>query len=84
MIDRDEARKIAADWLATQPTPGLRVLDDSTIETELGWVFFYASEHAIAGNAPVIVDRRDGALSPTGTAHPIEHYIERYRRQRPA
>jgi hypothetical protein len=39
-------------------------------------------KHAIAGNAPVIVDRRDGSLHPTGTAHPIEHYVEQFRRRR--
>jgi hypothetical protein len=32
------------------------------------------------GNAPFIVDKHDGRLYVTGTAYPIEHYIEKYRR----
>jgi hypothetical protein len=98
MIDRDHARQIVADWLAAHPARGqdgnleLCILDDRTCELDFGWVFFYTSRlwhetqdfrHAIAGNAPLIVDRRDGTLHPTATANPIEHYIDQYRRGRP-
>jgi hypothetical protein len=63
------------------------VLDERTIERTWGWVFFYNSKryletreirYALAGNAPYIVNRYTGALSVTGTAHPIEHYIAEY------
>jgi len=58
-------------------------------EHDFGWVYHYdGSLHvetgsvsdAIAGNAPLIVDRADGKLYITGTAHPIEHYLQEFRR----
>jgi hypothetical protein len=51
------------------------------------WVVFYGSrrfkdtgsaEYAVAGNAPFIVDRQSGAVVPTGTAQPTEHYVAEY------
>ena len=58
-------------------------------EHDFGWLYFYdGSAHAqtgsprdaLFGNAPLIVDRVDGNLYVTGTAHPIEHYLQEYRR----
>ena len=58
-------------------------------EYDFGWVYFYdGSVHvqsgkpsdALVGNAPLIVDRADGKLYVTGTAHPIDHYLQEYRR----
>lgn len=58
-------------------------------EHEFGWVYFYdSSKHVqtanesdrLVGNAPLIVDRNDGRLYVTGTARPIEHYLDLYRR----
>lgn len=58
-------------------------------EHDFGWVYFYdGSRHvetgnigdALAGNAPLIVDRTDGKLYITGTAHPIEYYLQEFRR----
>jgi immunity protein 35 of polymorphic toxin system len=97
MIDHQQARQIATDWLMAHPTRGphgvveLRRLDGHTIESDFGWVFFWQSQRfletgnfseQLAGNAPLIVDRRDGALHGTGTAHPTEHYIRQYLRER--
>ena len=65
------------------------ILDDHTITQDFGWVFFYESikflnsgdsTHALVGNAPIIVSRRDGQLYETGTAEPIEAYIENFKR----
>ena len=53
-------------------------------------IFFYNSErylttgeisHALAGNAPYIVNRHTGEMRSTGTAYPIEHYIAEYERE---
>ena len=58
-------------------------------ENDFGWVYFYNSKEfmeagdfcwALAGNAPVIVDRHDGKLYATGTAHPTDHYVNEFRR----
>jgi hypothetical protein len=57
-------------------------------EYDFGWVFCYNSKefvdsgdfkHQLAGNAPLIVDRVDGEIYVTGTAHRLEHYIDEYR-----
>ncbi len=34
----------------------------------------------VAGNAPLIVDRKDGTVHITGTAFPTEQYLESYER----
>jgi hypothetical protein len=57
-------------------------------ERDFGWVFCYDSKAhvetgnitaALAGNAPLIVDRVDGQIYVTGTAFPLEHYVSEYR-----
>lgn len=65
----------------------LVLLLEHTIERPFGWVFFYTSRlyretgefrYALAGNAPLIVNRRSGEVVATGTARPVEHYIAEY------
>jgi hypothetical protein len=96
MIDHQQPRRIATDWLMAYQTRGpdgvveFCLLDEHTIECDFGWVFFWQSQrflksgdfsNQLAGNAPLMVDRRDGALHVTGTAHPIEYYIQQYLRE---
>ena len=63
------------------------LIDEYTQEESFGWVFFYQSKkyletgdfrHALAGNAPLIITRT-GELHVTGTAEPLERYLERFR-----
>jgi hypothetical protein len=65
----------------------LAIIDDHTIERDFGWVFFYVDKRFIQtgnprymlfGNAPIIVNRNDGSLHTTGTAKPIEEYIQEF------
>jgi len=65
------------------------IIDEATMEMSWGWVFFYTSrkyhetddfQYAIAGNAPILVEKERGKLMETGTAHPVEYYIENYER----
>jgi hypothetical protein len=61
----------------------LQLFRDKTIEREFGWVFFYGPEDKailVAGNAPFIVDRKSGVIHETGTAYPLEDYLESYAR----
>ena len=67
--------------------PGNVVMDDATIERPWGWVFFYQTRRyletgkfrdGLVGNAPYIVNRHDGSLQATGTAHETAHYIACY------
>jgi hypothetical protein len=92
MLSRDDARaRVVAELakLGTATEPWL-VMDEQTIETDWGWVFFYNTErylqtrdtrYALFGNAPFTVNRHTGEVRVTGTAHPIEHYIRKYERE---
>ena len=77
--------------LATGRKYKFALIEERTREEDFGWVLFYNTEEFVrtgdrawqlAGNAPLIVDRVSGVLTVTGTAHPIEHYILEYRRNR--
>jgi hypothetical protein len=65
----------------------LDLIHRATIERSFGWIFFYDSKRhietgsirdAIAGNAPIVVTREDGRVHETGTAHPLDHYLEKF------
>ncbi len=78
-MNREGAKHLVSAWLAGQsgiPNLELALLEEQTIETEFGWVLFYTSSSylgtgnirdALAGNAPLIVDRAAGSLHVTGT-----------------
>ena len=86
----EEARSVAERFLADPSNSSsieLVILDEHTIETDFGWVFFWTSkkyhetgdfQYAVAGNAPLIVDRRDGSVHATSTADPVEKIIDDY------
>ncbi|WP_435274897.1 YrhB domain-containing protein [Psychrobium sp. nBUS_13] len=89
-MNREEAKIIVEKELESNTdfssTP-CAVLDDETIEREWGWVFFYQSQafiesgdfrDMVGGNAPIIINKNNGLLTYTGTAHDIEHYINEY------
>ncbi len=94
-LTREQARALVEAKLKSSSTSlpdndTLVVCDEATIERKFGWVFFYDSKRhretgdfkfAVAGNAPYIVNRFDGSVVPTGTAHDAEHYIAEYERQ---
>ncbi len=94
MITRDEATEIARRYLRGLERPGkpnLALVEEVTIERPFGWCFFWTSQRyletdddrwMLVVNAPFIVDRRDGSVHLTGTARPVEYYIERYERER--
>jgi len=94
MLTLDQAHKLVADQVCVRPSwlppeDEIVIVDTKTIERSWGWVFFYTSKrwletqdisYALAGNAPLIVERETGHLLTTGTAYSIEHYIENYER----
>ena len=64
------------------------ILDDATVDEGWAWVFFWNSrrfletrsrEDAVAGNAPVVVMKASGQVLLTGTAHPLDHYLDQLR-----
>jgi hypothetical protein len=68
----------------------LILLDHFTMERNFGWVFFYDYKRhnetgnisdALAGNALIVVTRSDGRVHVTGTALPMEHYLEKLNKE---
>jgi hypothetical protein len=93
MITREEALRLVVehlgrpDWLPSEDD--WVVVEEATIEKPWGWVFFHTSklwretgkiQYAVAGNAPLLVEREGGRIIATGTAHPVEHYVANYER----
>jgi hypothetical protein len=84
------AKKIAENYLSETETPEdfqYVILDECTIEKESLFVFFYQSStylesgdinDMLAGNAPILIDKRTAEIHLTGTAHATEFYIHNY------
>ena len=92
MVSKTEARELARKYVSSmEMKTGLELVikDNETIEKSFGWVFFYDSKDfvetkdpkfIIAGNAPIIIDRKSGAIYETGTARSVDFYIEQFER----
>ncbi len=85
-MNKSEAQYLIEEVLSNNGIECL-ILEDETIEKEWGWVFFYQSKKYIetgdfkemlAGNAPYIINRSTGIITSTGSAYPIEDYIQAY------
>ncbi len=85
LITYEDARRRAQQLLDDSVGEPMVVTGDH--EFDEGWVFFYDSiAHQesgdflalLGGNAPILIDRETGQIQPTGTARPIEEYIEEY------
>jgi hypothetical protein len=91
MLTREQARELVAREVCGPfgNDDELIFIDEHTIERAWGWMFFYTSRkwhetgdvmHAVAGNAPILVERESGRLITTGTARSPEHYLQNYER----
>jgi hypothetical protein len=92
-VTKAEAQRIALEYVKSQEAEAgceLELLEGSTWERDFGWVFFYDSKdhirtgefrYTILGNAPIVVTRADGLLHETGTAYPVERYLERFNKR---
>lgn len=88
MITCEEAEVIANQYLDNlQKEIGDPLQLTKTQEESFGWVFFYQAKEymetgtlssMLAGNAPFIVNRRDGAVHVLGTVHPVDVYLKEY------
>ena len=91
-IDARTARGLARHQVATMAVDlGLDLVLESekTMDTDVGWVFFYNSREfvetgdpraSVIGNAPLLIDGRTGLVHLLGTERPVEAYIDDYRR----
>ena len=88
MLTQEEARAIALTRIsAICGGDSCALIDSKTLERPYGWVFFYQSRRyletgdpseALAGNAPLIVNRQTGQVIETGTAHSVHYYLTQY------
>jgi hypothetical protein len=88
MFTNDDAKVIANQHLEKlQKAIGEPVEITKIQEEFFGWIFFYQSQDylktgslssLLAGNAPFIVDKKDGAIHVLGTSEPADFYIKKY------
>lgn len=67
-------------WLRITTNGAAIILDKKTLKKPYGWIFFYNFGEGVltTGNLPIIVDRIDGEIRVTGTAHPLQSYLDAY------
>ena len=67
----------------------LQILSEYTERHDFGWVFYYNSvkyiqtgdfREALAGNAPLIINKHTNKLVETGTAHQTSYYVDHYKK----
>lgn len=92
--DIGEARRAAEAYLGTvrvDPPTELSIIEESTLETDFGWVFFWNSKAyietgnfscALAGGGPLIVERTDGTVHQLSSALPLDAALLNYRMER--
>jgi hypothetical protein len=88
MIDQETAKSLVERYLSTLPTKsgsGWIVLDHRTVELDIAWLFFWTLErlaqpgargNGMAGNCPLLVDKRDGSLYSWSMLEPIEGLLK--------
>ena len=83
MIDKSSAIDLVSKKLAEMAPVGevWIVIPEQTIEKPFGWVLYYNSKefvetgdfiHRLAGNGPVIVEKRSGAMRFFGSSQSLE------------
>lgn len=91
-MERDEAERLALEHArSTWGGPGeVAVVPDATIEDETLFMVFCQSTRYVetkdpadmlVGSGGIIVDRRDGRITQTGSALPPETYLDEYKRK---
>jgi hypothetical protein len=90
VMDQETARQIAERLVRNQwrdRPDGDELMISKVEEHPWGWMYLYTSrryletgddQYAVFGNAPYIVDRRDGSVHATGTADSPEWYAAEY------
>jgi hypothetical protein len=92
MIDGSQAERRAREFIAEYSRQGVDsvLVEEDTLEEPFGWVFFYESaaflqsgetSDRLAGNLPLNVFRDTGEVRTTGTAYPLDFYLEPIRKE---
>jgi len=91
-MDFEKAAALAAAWMDILCEGRARIVREFTIAKPCGWIFFYQAKEFLdngtassqfVGNAPITVNRNTSELRVTGTAKPLEHYLEEYEKTLP-
>lgn len=86
-MDYKKAELLAKSWVDIISEGAFAIVPAATITKPYGWVFFYQSkafletneyQHALAGNAPILVNRITDEIIATGTANTIDKYLTDY------
>ncbi|WP_195822588.1 YrhB domain-containing protein [Roseobacter sp. MH60115] len=86
MLTQDDARALAKKHVS-ELGADLVLLSNPIACGDYGWVFGYQRAEylqknnlidALAGNAPLLVERGTGKIHTLGTAHPMDNYIESF------
>ncbi len=88
MLELKDAMDRAVDSLfeRTPPDQTWVILEKHTIETQSAWVFFYNTKefaetrsiHRLAGNGPIFVNKKTGAVKFYGSLPPVKDIIKAY------
>lgn len=93
-VTRDLARESASRYLSgigLCVDVDVVILDENIEKFDCCWVFYYQSKKfietgdrrfALLGNSPVLVDSTTGEAFGSGTAYPIEYYVNALREHR--
>jgi hypothetical protein len=91
MIDKQTAYNLAVEYLNKNSKCEIAILDDKTVETEYGWIFFYDSKKWVetktlgcrmVGNIPVLVEKVDGSIRTIYEGLRYEATLEEYLEQK--
>lgn len=89
MLTFEAAQAMAREYVAQFSDDDLVVLYEPIVERDFGWVFGYQCKQffqskeisvALAGNAPLLINKHKGTLFVLGTAYPLDFYIQNYER----
>jgi hypothetical protein len=96
MIDHDTAKGIVLRFLATVPLiddSGWGVIDEKTREYDVAWFFQWtvksslepgARRYPMAGNNPLLVDKRDGTLYAWSLLEPLDRVLDKLKNNKGA
>lgn len=91
MITREEAYQKAKHHIEARAPVEIVIPEDEIEDHGWCWVFYYNSRAAIEtgdwrkgliGNAPRVVVKETGDMYVTGTAYPVEYFLEEIRQGR--
>ncbi|ERS00619.1 hypothetical protein Q674_14700 [Acinetobacter sp. COS3] len=87
MLTYNQALKLAETWCHVLCGDGVEIVINKVIKKPYGWIFFYQNstfltsddyQHALIGNAPIIIDRINGEIRVTGTSKSLSEYLTDY------